>query len=290
MPGRISSIEDTLSASIPIIFDQAQNSTANHQKNIVALHKLHLDAASFTESIHNGKSIRLTGERAFEDKFKDMLCRAAAVKKGTSQGDRIVKFVGAYTKYINERGAIHPCFTDIEPHHHKAAETKKEDDNEEDEDTTASRFVDKVLSFLLNGFEAKDKVARYRCVHFLAEMVAHLGEIRYVTLFVRYSGLTMHSEKLYTELRAALFQRVHDKETFVRVQAVIALSKLCGSEDPSDVEEGEPTALEVLLEILACDPAAFVHPSVYPFKCTHDLCTETSAELRYSIFHCLLSH
>jgi condensin complex subunit 3 len=54
---------------------------------------------------------------------------------------------------------------------------------------------------------------------------------------------------------------VHDKETFVRVQAVIALSKLCGSEDPSDVEEGEPTALEVLLEILSCDPAALVHLS-----------------------------
>ncbi|KAG2156923.1 nuclear condensing complex subunit [Suillus bovinus] len=228
MPGRVSSVEETLTASVPNIFDQVQNSTANHQKNIVALHKLHLDAAGFTESVHNGRSIKLTGERVFEEKFKDMLCRAAAVKKGTSQGDRIVKFVGAYTKYINER----------------AAEIKKEDDDDDDDDeTTASRFVEKVLAFLLIGFEAKDKVARYRCVHFLAEMVAHLGEI---------------SEKLYTELRTALFERVHDKETFVRVQAVIALSKLCGSEDPSDVEEGEPTALEVLLETLSCDPAADV--------------------------------
>ncbi|KAG1847661.1 nuclear condensing complex subunit [Suillus subalutaceus] len=212
----------------PKIFDQVQNSTANHQKNIVALYKLHLDAANFTEPVHDGRSIKLTGERMFEEKFKDILCRAAAVKKGTSQGDRIVKFVGAYTKYINER----------------ATEVKKEDDDDDDDDeTTASRFVEKVLAFLLIGFEAKDKVARYRCVHFLAEMVAHLGEI---------------SEKLYTELRTALFERVHDKETFVRVQAVIALSKLCGSEDPSDVEEGEPTALEVLLETLSCDPAADV--------------------------------
>ncbi|KAG2136706.1 nuclear condensing complex subunit [Suillus clintonianus] len=226
MPGRVSSVEEILTASIPKIFDQVQNSTANHQKNIVALHKLHLDAASFTEPIHDGRSIKLTGERVFEEKFKDILCRSAAVKKGTSQGDRIVKFVGAYTKYINER----------------AAEVKKEDDDDDD-DTTASRFVEKVLAFLLMGFEAKDKVARYRCVHFLAEMVAHLGEI---------------SEKLYTELRTALFERVHDKETFVRVQAVIALSKLCGSEDPSDVEDGEPTALQVLLETLSCDPAADV--------------------------------
>ncbi|KAG2363036.1 nuclear condensing complex subunit [Suillus spraguei] len=227
MPGRVSSVEETLTASVPKIFDQVQNSTANHQKNIVALHKLHLDAAGFTEPVHNGRSIKLTGERIFEEKFKDVLCRAAAVKKGTSQGDRVVKFVGAYTKYINE----------------KAAEVKKEDDDDDDDETTASRFVEKVLAFLLNGFEAKDKVARYRCVHFLAEMVAHLGEI---------------SEQLYTKLRTALFERVHDKETFVRVQAVIALSKLCGSEDLSDVEEGEPTALEVLLETLSCDPAADV--------------------------------
>ncbi|KAG1848362.1 hypothetical protein C8R48DRAFT_614824, partial [Suillus tomentosus] len=119
---------------------------------------------------------------------------------------------------------------------------------DEDDDTTASRFIENVLTFLLNGFEAKDKVTRYRCVHFLAEMVAHLGEIR-------------PTEMVYIELRAALFERVHDKETFVRVQAVIALSKLCGSEDPSDVEEGEPTALEVLLETLSCDPAALVHLS-----------------------------
>ncbi|KAG1843237.1 beta-glucan synthesis-associated protein-domain-containing protein [Suillus tomentosus] len=39
--------------------------------------------------------------------------------------------------------------------------------------------------------------------------------------------------------------------------AVIALSKLYGSEDPSDAE-GEPTALEVLLETLSCDPVADV--------------------------------
>jgi len=110
MPGRIS-LEETLSANVPRIFDQAQSSTANHQKNIVALHKLLLDAASFTEPINDGRNIKLTGERAFEDKFKDMICRAAAVKKGTSQGDRIVKFVGAFTKYINERGVLYALFT-----------------------------------------------------------------------------------------------------------------------------------------------------------------------------------
>ena len=104
MPARTSSLAETLSVSIPKIFDQAQNTTANHQKNVVALHKIHSDAAAFTESVHNGRSIKLTGERLFEDAFIDVLCRVLVIKKGVSQAERIVKFVGAYTKYMNEQG------------------------------------------------------------------------------------------------------------------------------------------------------------------------------------------
>lgn len=52
-------------------------------------------------------------------------------------------------------------------------------------------------------------------------------------------------------------ERVHDKETFIRVQAAVALSKLCGSEDPSYVEDDETTAIDVLLDTLSCDPAAY---------------------------------
>lgn len=229
MPARTNPPAEALSVSIPKIFDQAQNTTANHQKNIVALHKIHLDAAAFTESVHNGKAIKLTGERNFEDAFIDMVCRVLVIKKGVSQAERIVKFIGTYTKYLNE----------------KAAETKKEDeaDDDDDDDTTASRFVARLLKFLVNGFVAKDKVVRYRSVRILAEMVAHLGEI---------------DEDVYMMLRAALIERVHDKETNVRVQAVVALSKLCGSEDTSDVNDDEPTAIDVLLDTLACDPAAEV--------------------------------
>lgn len=65
-------------------------------------------------------------------------------------------------------------------------------------------------------------------------------------------------------LRTALIERVHDKETHVRVQAVIALSRLCGSEDPADTDEDEPMAIDVLLDTLNCDPAAYV-------LCTHAL-------------------
>ncbi|KAF9225668.1 hypothetical protein BS17DRAFT_777480 [Gyrodon lividus] len=228
IPPRTTSVGETISTNLCKIFDQAQNTTANHQKNIIALHKIHAEAAAVTESAHNGKSIKLTGERLFEDILIDLLCRVIIVKKGVSQADRIIKFVGAYTRYMNE----------------KVLEIRKDDeDDDDDDDTTAARFITRLLKFLLKGFLAKDKIVRYRCVHILTEMVSHLGEI---------------DEEVYKMLRSALIERVHDKEIFIRVQAIVALSKLCGSEDPSDVEEDDQTAINVLLDTLSCDPAAEV--------------------------------
>jgi hypothetical protein len=66
------------------------------------------------------------------------------------------------------------------------------------------------------------------------------------------------SEDLYMLLRSSLLARINDKEAPIRVQAVVALSKLCGSEDPDEVEDGEPTAIEVLTEVMSGDPSASV--------------------------------
>lgn len=54
--------------------------------------------------------------------------------------------------------------------------------------------------------------------------------------------------------------RLNDKETIIRAHAVIALSKLIGSEDPDEVEQGEQTILQTLLEAISTDPAAYVPP------------------------------
>lgn len=84
-----------LRTAIPNIFDQVQNSTANHLKNFVALHKLHLDAA---------RTKGLPGEREFEAIFQGLVARVLPVKKGVAAADRVTKFVGGYTKFLNERG------------------------------------------------------------------------------------------------------------------------------------------------------------------------------------------
>lgn len=109
MPGKSTqkAEHEALLTLIPRIFEQAQTSTANHQKNFVALHKAHAHAATRVEQVNNGKSVKLVGEREFEDTILDMLARVLPLKKGTTVADRIVKFIGGYVKFINEKGAQH---------------------------------------------------------------------------------------------------------------------------------------------------------------------------------------
>jgi condensin complex subunit 3 len=61
------------------------------------------------------------------------------------------------------------------------------------------------------------------------------------------------SEDLFSSLRSSILLRVRDKDAHVRVQAVIALSAFLAAE-PSDEDEEDVT--EVLMEIMATDPAA----------------------------------
>ncbi|CCM04766.1 uncharacterized protein FIBRA_06956 [Fibroporia radiculosa] len=218
---------ESLKSSVPKIFEQAQNTAANHQKNFIALYKLQADAATHTESVQNGRSVKLTGERAFEEIVLVMLSRVLPLKKGTTVADRVIKFVGGYTKFINE----------------KASEEKQKEQIDEDEDTTASRFVSRVLKYLIAGCVAKDKTVRFRVVQCIAEMIAHLGEI---------------DEDLYGSLRSSLMERVRDKEAVIRVQATIALSKLAGSEDISELDDDEMSIMGVLIDTLSFDPSSDV--------------------------------
>ncbi|KAJ6493812.1 nuclear condensing complex subunit [Mycena vulgaris] len=187
-----------LHAAVSQIFDQAQTSAANHQKNFVALHILHLEAAKKTEVRNEPKPI---GEHEFEAVFKDMLSRVLPAKKAERGADRVVRFVGGYVKFLNEKAAEGP---------------DQPDSDSEESDTTASRFTAKLLKFLLKGFQSKDKVVRYRVVFIVTEMVADLGEI---------------DDEIYADLRRGLLDRIHDREPMIRVQVVQALSKLARSED-----------------------------------------------------------
>ena len=110
MPGRTlpqpsaDLIREQVSLSVPRILDQAQISVANHQKNLVALYKVQTEAARYTESVRRGNGVRLIGERIFEQMVLQMLTRVLPIKKGSTQANRVVKFVGGYIKFVNEKG------------------------------------------------------------------------------------------------------------------------------------------------------------------------------------------
>jgi condensin complex subunit 3 len=98
--------ESALEQYIPRIFNQVQESVANHKKNHVALHKIQAELAERTEELQKGKLVKLTGELMFQDKFICMLCKALPFKKGIDSADRTIKFVAEYVKFINEKGTV----------------------------------------------------------------------------------------------------------------------------------------------------------------------------------------
>ncbi|KAJ7185293.1 nuclear condensing complex subunit [Mycena filopes] len=197
-----------LQASLAAIFDQAQTSLANHRKNCVALHKIHVKTSKKDKS----------DQAAFIAAFLDMVSRVVAVKKGPATVDRIIKFVAQYVRFVNEKGAA-----------------------DGDEETLASVFISSILEWVIQGFVAKNKIVRYQTVHLVAEMIAFLGEI---------------DEDSYLALRENLIERsTCDKEPTIRAQAVSALARLIGSEDPSELQDGEKSILDVLLDVLTLDPA-----------------------------------
>jgi len=141
-----------------------------------------------------------------------------------------------------------------------------EENEDEDGDTIASRFTAKILDWLISGFMAKDKNVRYRVLQTVSEMVSHLGAIEYVfNVFPSITHFHSGSEDAYKTLRAALLDRINDRETSVRCQAVMSLAKLCISEDPEDLEE--VSMIEVLLDTLAHDPSAYVVFSCVLLSC-----------------------
>ena len=72
------------------------------------------------------------------------------------------------------------------------------------------------------------------------------------------NALILFSEEAYNELRSSLIQRLYDKETIIRVHVITALSKLVGTESPDEIEQGERTILQMLLDTISIDPAAYV--------------------------------
>ncbi|KAF8761781.1 Nuclear condensing complex subunit [Rhizoctonia solani] len=264
---------DTYTTPIPEIFQQVQASTANHNKNCVALAKLFSGCAGIYEEVQSrGGGIRLTGEKAFQLMFARMVNSVLPIKKGVSNADRVIRFIGSFVKYITDKAAQQKA---------KENEENPADSDEEDDDTPASRFVTYLLKYVLQGFVAKDKNIRYRCVHITAEMISGLGEI---------------DEDIYESLRSSLLDRAQDKETFVRLQAAIALAKLARGEDMQR-EQREVYLSDVLIDMIQYDSAPEVRraallnfaPTQRTLKTILARTRDVDTTLRKLVYHHVLS-
>ncbi|THV04781.1 hypothetical protein K435DRAFT_774313 [Dendrothele bispora CBS 962.96] len=221
-----------LSTNVQRILEQAQTSYANHQKNIVALHKVLTEVAEYTSEDKEGNEL-FVGEHAFDQEIKMALLAVCQEKKGSQPGNRIVRFVSSFIKYLNDKAA------------EEAGE--REDDDDMNLDTTATRLTENLVEFLLKGFNAKDKTVRYRIVQIVSEVILNLGEL---------------DSDLYDQLRAGLLERLSDKEWTVRQEAATALCKLCQNENPEEVEDEELTLSESLIDAMKHDTQQDVRQTI----------------------------
>ncbi|KAJ1951758.1 chromosome condensation complex Condensin, subunit G, partial [Linderina pennispora] len=223
----------SLRSVVPGIFDAAQRNSTGLRKHAVSLRKLQVQCHEFDKA-------ELTGEAAFNKEIIRNLNKMLAVKKREPSADRVVKLLATFVQVSYEK--------DQQAAAKEKAQKDKDDvfgaddDDEEEEDSVSSRFVELLIRYLLQGFQAKEKMTRLRCCQIVAMSVTCLGEI---------------DEELYFDLIKKLSERIRDKEAGIRVHAAIALSKLQSGED---AEGGEVT--DSLLNLMQHDPNAEVRRAV----------------------------
>ncbi|KAJ1948134.1 chromosome condensation complex Condensin, subunit G, partial [Linderina macrospora] len=224
----------SLRSVIPEIFDAAQRNSTGLRKHAVSLRKLQVQCYDFDKE-------ELTGEHAFNKEMIRNLNKVLAVKKREPCADRIVKLLATFVQVSYEKDQQLAA---------KEKAKKDEDDvfgdddeeEEEEEETASARFLELLIRYLLEGFQAKEKMTRLRCCQIVAMSVTCLGEI---------------DEDLYFELIKSLSERIRDKESGIRVHAAIALSKLQSGEE---AEGGDVT--DSLLNLMQHDPNAEVRRAV----------------------------
>lgn len=231
------------------IFHNAQRSLASQRKCCISLHRLQSACRSGTP---NGPTTTTpdqdpdadAGEAAFEAEVARCILRVLGVKRGEGVGDRTVRFVGSYLAHAEEKDA--------------AALVASGVDEEEFllQDTPTSRLTGVLIATAVKFMGAKEKLVRYRATQLVAEIVRSVSSI---------------GNGVLPELRMALLRAMRDRESHVRVQAVVALGRLvddgaaedeAAEEDEEEDEDGDGDAtaglLPRLLDMLQNDQSAEV--------------------------------
>ncbi|KAF2403027.1 hypothetical protein EJ06DRAFT_489758 [Trichodelitschia bisporula] len=218
------------------VFADAQRGPASQRKLVVTLRKL--QEICCYEPAEPRKQQQQLDREYDEVDFNAEVCRCVlrtlTVKKSEPVGDRLVKFLGLFLKNASEKD--NAIFANPDA-----------DTTDAFPETPTSRLTSEILSQALQVITAKDKVVRYRVTQIVAHIVNTLDSI---------------DDELFQFVRLALMKRLRDKESIVRVQAVLGLGRLADeNEDDQDNDDSDDDAggvLDRLREALQHDPSADV--------------------------------
>ncbi|KAG8627712.1 hypothetical protein KVT40_003585 [Elsinoe batatas] len=225
---------------IGAIFSDSQKSTTGHRKLVINLRKIQ-ESCCYEPTSKKGRQDDQFDEEDFNNEFLRCILRLLPIRKSEAAGDRVVRFLGVFLRVASDKDNA------------LLADPQDEDTTTLPE-TPTSRLSNLVFSALLQFFNTKDKVVRFRATQITSHMINILDAL---------------DDQLYHVLRLALLKRIHDKEASVRMHAIYGLTRLA-----ADVESSEPEAsdseddsgaagvLEKLLILLQNDPSAEVRRSL----------------------------
>lgn len=227
--------DNALRPRICALFADAQRTVASHRKLVIKLRKLQEACCYEPTSQRDGADE--SQEELFGHEFTRCVLRLMPIKKSESAGEKLVRFVGLFLRYANDKDA------ELSP--------EASEDTQIMVETPSTRLTSQVTSTVLPLMSAKDKFVRYRATQLISHIVNSLDSI---------------DDELFQSLRLGLLKRIRDKEAMVRVQAVLGLGRLAGNEVEDEAYESDNEngagLLQKLLEILQNDPSADVRRSL----------------------------
>ncbi|KAG9231794.1 nuclear condensing complex subunit [Amylocarpus encephaloides] len=224
--------DNTLRTQISSIFRDVQRTTASHRKFVVSLRKIQ-ESCCYEATSHKKKKKSKDGEDVEEaEEFDEE------------------QFVYEFTRCVLRIMPVKKSENVGERTVRFVGGFLKQGGEKDDELTT--RLISHLMRAILPLLTAKDKFVRYRSTQLIAHVINSVEEIE---------------EDVFAELRHGLLKRIHDKEAIVRVQAVLGLGRLAGTDadgqaEDSDDDDNAAGLLEKLIEILQNDPSADVRRSL----------------------------
>jgi condensin complex subunit 3 len=237
-----------LRRDVSAIFADAQRSTTGHRKLMVRLRKLQEICCGIYQKNKKGTDREqeeivipeeaTVAEKEFNVEVGRCVLRILPIKKSEPVGDRILRFLDTFIAHAYEKD--NELF---------ASKEEEEDDGMQSApETPTSRLTSSLVDLIVPLLGSKDKVVRFRATQIIAHIVNTLESI---------------DDELYHTIRQGLLKRIRDKESSVRVQAVIGLARLTGNDDDEDGPDDNSTALlEKLIEIMQNDTSADVRKSL----------------------------